>query len=164
MLILKAYWHVVAIIKIIIYKLLFGRRLCFPLSSTFRERFNLTLKDGTINIGKHVFFNHDCSLSCNGSSITIGDGTLFGECVKIYDHNHRYNDTSLHIKQQGFDSAPIRIGEHCWIASNVVILKGVTIGDNSVIGAGCIVYKDVPPNSVVINKQDIVIKARIPNN
>ena len=55
--------------------------------------------------------------------------------------------------------APVSIRKHCWIVSNVVILKGVTIGDNCVIGAGCIVYKDVADGSVVVNKQELDYKS-----
>ena len=87
--------------------------------------------------------------------IEIGDGTIFGENVKVYDHNHLYKNTSISIKEQGYSSAPIKIGKHCWIASNVVILKGVTIGDNCVIGAGCVVYKDVPANSILKINQSL---------
>lgn len=75
--------------------------------------------------------------------------------MKIYDHNHCYKDTLISIKEQGYTSAPIHIGKHCWIASNVTILKGVTIGDNCVIGAGCVIYKDVPEGSVVVNRQEL---------
>ena len=64
------------------------------------------------------------------------------------------------IKHQGYTTAPIHIGKHCWIGSNVIILKGVTVGYNCVIGAGCVIYKDIPANSVVVNKQDLVIKAK----
>ena len=63
------------------------------------------------------------------------------------------------IKHQGYTSAPIVIGKHCWIGSNVTILKGVTIGDNCVIGAGCVIHKDVPANSIVVNKQELIVKA-----
>lgn len=89
------------------------------------------------------------------NKITIGEGTIFGENVKIYDHNHCYKDTSIPIKAQGYTSAPIRIGKHCWIASNVTILKGVTIGDNCVIGAGCMIHKDVPEGTVLLNRQNL---------
>lgn len=58
------------------------------------------------------------------------------------------------IKDQGFTSSEIIIGNNCWIASNVLILKGVKIGDRSVIGAGCIVFEDVPPDSILINRQN----------
>lgn len=108
-------------------------------------------------ISNKCFFNNYCTLA-SMARITIGEGTIFGENVKIYDHNHCYKDISTPIKEQGYTSAPIKIGRHCWIASNVTILKGVTIGDNCVIGAGCVVYKDVPANTRLVNKQNIEIK------
>lgn len=105
-----------------------------------------------------MFFNHDCSITCEGSTITIGEGTIFGEGVKIYCHNHKYKDATRPIKEQGYSCAPVSIGKHCWIGSNVVILKGVSIGNNSVIGAGCVVYKNVAANTVVVNKQELVMQ------
>lgn len=114
-------------------------------------------KGAEVIIGNHVFFNNYCSLNAL-QRISIGDGTIFGENVKVYDHNHCYKNPDIPIKKQGFVTAPVKIGKHCWIASIVVILKGVTIGDNCVIGAGCIVYKDVPSNTVVVNKQDMLMK------
>lgn len=158
MFIQKIYWHTLAIAKICFYRLLFGSKLQFPFSSTFRERFNLTIGGGKINIGEHVFFNNDCSLNCEGAVITVGNGTLFGENVKIYTHNHQYKDIIRPIKEQGYSCSSVTIGKHCWIGSNVTILKGVTIGDNTVIGAGCIIHKDIPSNVVVFNKQNICIK------
>lgn len=158
MILQKIYWHLIAIIKIVFYRIIFGKKLTFPLSSTFRERFNLTVGGGKINVGKNVFFNHDCSITCEGTTIGIGDGTIFGEGVKIYGHNHKYQDTNRPIKEQGYSYSLVSIGKHCWIGSNVVILKGVTIGDNSVIGAGCVIHKDVAANTVVVNKQELVMK------
>lgn len=114
-------------------------------------------KKGKVVIGDNVFFNNYCSINAN-ESITIGDGTLFGENVRIYDHNHKYKDVTVPIKKQGFTSTPVVIGKHCWIASNVTILKGGHIGDNCVIGAGCVIYKDVPANTVVVNKQELEYK------
>lgn len=114
-------------------------------------------RQGKVIIGDNVFFNNYCSVNAN-ESITIGDGTLFGENVRIYDHNHKYKDVNVPIKEQGFTSAPVVIGKHCWIASNVTILKGVHIGDNCVIGAGCVIYKDVPANTTVVNKQNLELR------
>lgn len=120
--------------------------------------FILLLKNpGGVSISNNCFFNNYCTIACQ-EQITIGEGTIFGENVKIYDHNHCYKDISIPIKTQGYTSAPIHIGKHCWIASNVVILKGVTIGDNCVIGAGCVIYKDVPEGTVLLNKQKFVNK------
>ena len=157
----KILWHLNAIIKICIYRLLFGNNISFPFSSTFRERFNLTISGGKLTVGNNVFFNHDCSITVQGADITIDTGTLFGENVKIYCHNHCYQNHSMPIKKQSYTSAPVHIGKHCWICSDVVILKGVTIGDNSVIGAGCIVYKDIPANTIVICKQEHSYKNNI---
>lgn len=73
---------------------------------------------------------------------------MFGESVKVYDHNHRFADAKP-IKEQGFSNGEVHIGNHCWIGSNIVILKGVNIHDNCVIGAGCVVSGDIPEGSIV---------------
>ena len=83
---------------------------------------------------------------------------FLAKMFKVYDHNHCYKDRTRLIKEQGYTSAPIHIGEHCWIGSNTIILKGVTIGNNVVVGANCVIYKDVPSDCIVINKQNLVIK------
>lgn len=156
----KIKYHLVSIIQMLVYKLLYGKRVTFGKRVSFRKGFSLAvLGKGTIHIGDHVFFNHYCSLYAM-QQITIGEGTIFGENVKVYDHNHQYADETLPIKAQGYTSAAITIGRHCWIGSNVVILKGVTIGNNCVIGAGCIIYKSIPDNMVVRNKQALMIDAK----
>ncbi|MDY3548052.1 acyltransferase [Riemerella anatipestifer] len=106
-------------------------------------------------IGDNVFMNNYCSINCL-DEIEIGNNTLFGEGVKLYDHNHQY--TKGKVEHHIFTKAPIKIGKNCWLGSNVVVLKGVTIGDNTIIGAGCTIYKDVPENSIVINKQELMVK------
>lgn len=117
-----------------------------------RNYFNITTgKSAKLLIGNNVFFNNCCSINCL-DSISIGDNTLFGENVKLYDHNHKYNDEK--VFHQSFTTSPIVIGKNCWLGSNVIILKGVTIGDNTIIGAGCVIHKNIPSNSVIVNKQD----------
>ena len=90
--------------------------------------------------------------------IEIGSGTMMGEGVRFYDHDHIY--TAETIEKWQWTIAPIKVGKDCWIGSNVTILKGVTIGDNTVIGAGCLVRKDIPANSVVYNDGNLIIKER----
>lgn len=162
MIFLKIIYHVRAIVWLWFLKLFYrigGGKLIVGKHVTFRKGFSVMIdKHGVVNIGNGVFFNNYCSLNAN-ERITIGDGTIFGENVKVYDHNHCYKNPEIPIKEQGFTVAPVSIGKHCWIASNVVVLKGVTIGDNCVIGAGCIVYKDVPAGSVVMNKQELAYKS-----
>lgn len=158
MIVLKLYYHLLCWVKTLFYKLIYNKSFIMPLNSAYRSGFHVVIEQpGGVKIGEHCFFNNYCTLASR-AGITIGDGTLFGENVKVYDHNHCYKDVSIPIKDQGYTSAPITIGKHCWIGSNVVILKGVTIGDNCVIGAGCVIYKDVPDNSVVVNHQNQVIQ------
>ncbi len=114
-------------------------------------------RSGVLVVGNHVFFNNGCSVNCM-HSIRVGNHCQMGENVKFYDHNHIHGNKDLRINEQGYTTGAIILGDNCWIGSNVVILKGVHIGDNVVIGAGCIVYKSIPSNSVVINHQNLVIQ------
>ena len=81
---------------------------------------------------------------------------MFGPGVRIFDNNHRFS------KEKGASSdlttGEIVIGDNCWIASNVIILKGVHIGSNCVIGAGCIVNQDIPSGSLVKNSSCLTIE------
>jgi acetyltransferase-like isoleucine patch superfamily enzyme len=125
-----------------------------------RNGFKILLgNNGSLNIGETCFFNNNCSINCLGK-IDIGNKNQFGENVLMYDHNHQFGDNTLLIADQGYTIGKIVIGNNCWIGSNVTILKDVTIGDNSIIGAGCVLHKSVPPDSVVINKQNLLIKSR----
>lgn len=125
----------------------------------FRDNFHVYIEDeGILEIGKDCFFNNGCSITAR-KKISIGDNCIFGENVKIYDHNHCYQNRNQLIRTQGFKAADIEIGNDCWIASNVVILKGVHIGNHCVIGAGIVVYKDIPSNTLVIAKQNLIEKS-----
>jgi acetyltransferase-like isoleucine patch superfamily enzyme len=116
-------------------------------------------KNGIISIGDSTFFNNNLSINALGK-INIGDNCQFGESVKLYDHNHRFDNNLLDINQQGYSTGFIKIGNNCWIGSNVIILKDVEIGDNVVIGAGCVIHKSIRSNSVVHIDQDLKIKNR----
>lgn len=160
MIVLKIFLKINCLIKIIFFKLLYGRNIIFGKKFTFRKGFSLIIdgKNAKVRIGDNVFFNNFCTIAAM-KNVTIGKNTIFGENVKIYDHNHLYKDIETPIKNQGYSSAKITIGENCWIGSNVIILKGVTIGNNVVIGAGNVVYKDVPENSILILKQENLLKS-----
>lgn len=156
--ILKAKYHLCAAMRIVLYKALFGNRFICGNGVTFRRNFNVYLeRDARIEIGEKCFFNHGCSLNAL-LEIKIGGGCIFGENVKIYDHNHRFADRIHQIKEQGYSVAPVEIGAHCWIGSNVTVLKGTKIGDNCVIGAGCVIAEEIPENSIVTMNRELVIK------
>ncbi len=117
----------------------------------------LVYPEAELKIGDRVFFNNYCSVNCL-EKIHIGDDTIFGEGVKIYDHNHLIEkEDVLKYSKEEFTKSPVIIGKNCWIASNVTILKGVKIGDNCIIGAGCVIHKSIPANSLVKNQQNLII-------
>jgi acetyltransferase-like isoleucine patch superfamily enzyme len=162
------------------YKKLYAERFLFTVPPTFGNNFFIDLKDdsrtefhgtfkargnfsligrkaGKIEIGNNVFFNLGGSLSCL-DAITIGNNVMFGENVKIYDHNHEYKNKDVLFCDQGYSIAPVSIGNNCWIGTNVVILKGITIGDNVVVGANVVVIKSIESNQVVFADQKLMNK------
>lgn len=103
---------------------------------------------GELQIGRQFCINrysrivaHDC--------ITIGENVTIGQGVAILDHDHNYRMTEQRLQLDGYTSAPIHIGSHIWIGDKCTILKGVTIGDNVVVGAHTLIHKDVPSNVVI---------------
>ncbi|WP_342646847.1 acyltransferase [Mucilaginibacter sp. CSA2-8R] len=110
-----------------------------------------------IEVGENTYFNNNCSVNAL-ESVQIGSNCLFGEGVKVYDHNHQFRQEGVLTKDQGYSTAAVKIGDNCWLGSNVVVLKGVVIGDNCVIGANCTVYQNVPANSVLVNGSKNTIK------
>lgn len=121
----------------------------------FRGHSSVTIRNkGKINVGNNVFFNKYISINCH-AAVSIGNDCLFGENVKIYDHNHKFRDKTKPIADQGYTYGVISIGNNCWIASNVVILKGVNIGDNVVIGANCVVATNIPADTIVKSNNDL---------
>jgi acetyltransferase-like isoleucine patch superfamily enzyme len=92
--------------------------------------------------------------------VTIGEDVLFGPRVVIIPENHVFEDTALTIKEQGVVRADVTIEDDCWIGCNVTILSGVTIGRGSIVAAGAVVRRDVPPYSIVGGVPARVLKTR----
>lgn len=112
-------------------------------------------KKGSLKIGDKVYFNENMMISCKGK-ITIGDGCQFGPNVKIFDNNHKFDPFHGVLSEHSIGT--VEIGEKCWIGTNVVLLKGAKIGRNSVIGAGCIINRDIPEASIVTQGRDLTIQ------
>lgn len=139
------------------YKLIFGNKVVFNKGFRSRGFFSLFIaSNAKIIFGKHVFVNNNLSISAN-KLVRIGDNCILGENVKIYDQNHNFMDKKKPIAEQGFKADCVSIGDNCWIGSNVTILKGVHIGNNSIIGANCLIYKDIPDSSIVKLNEKLTI-------
>lgn len=98
-----------------------------------------------VHLGKNVYINFNCTF-VDDAQIFIGDETMIAPNVTIVAASHPVSPT-LRAKGYGYNK-PVTIGKNVWIASNVTILPGIQIGDNSIIGAGSVVSKDIPSNVI----------------
>jgi len=98
-----------------------------------------------IEIGENFYSNYNLIiLDC--AKVLIGDNVMIGPNVSIYTAGHPVH---YEIRNQGYEYAfPVSIGNNVWIGGNAVINPGVTIGDNSVVGSGSVVTKDIPGNVI----------------
>jgi acetyltransferase-like isoleucine patch superfamily enzyme len=112
-----------------------------------------------IKIGKNVFINACCRFQDQGG-IEIGDGSLIGHNTTIATLNHDFNPA----KRQNLTPSPVKIGKNVWIGSDCTILPGVEIGDGAIIGAGSVVTKSIPANTIAVGNPARVIKEIEVNN
>jgi acetyltransferase-like isoleucine patch superfamily enzyme len=113
-----------------------------------------------LKIGNNSSIGPYSYIGCSGY-IEIGDNVMMSPRVSIYAENHLFDRPDLTIKEQGVKREFVKIEDDCWIAANTVILAGVTIGRGSIIAAGSVVTKDIPPYSIVGGVPAKVIKSRI---
>ena len=106
-----------------------------------------------IKLGKNVFINACCRFQDQGG-ITIGDGTLVGHNVTIATLNHDYNPNN----RASITPKPVKIGKNVWIGSDSTILPGVEIGDGAIIGAGSVVTKSIPANTIAAGNPARIIR------
>lgn len=108
-----------------------------------------------IEVGKNFFANYNCTILDNGG-VKIGDNVLFAPNVSLYTVGHPLDPE---LRNQEWEQAhPITIGNNVCLGGNVVILPGVKIGDNVVVGAGSVVNKNIPPNSIVVGNPAKVLR------
>ncbi|WP_024748138.1 sugar O-acetyltransferase [Levilactobacillus namurensis] len=98
-----------------------------------------------ISVGDHFYANYDCVI-LDGAPVTIGNRVLFGPKVGLYTSNHLF--AASERPTGGCIAKPITVGDNCWLAANVSVTPGVTIGANTIIGAGSVVTHDIPENVI----------------
>lgn len=100
-----------------------------------------------IHFGKNVYCNFGTTM-VDDSHIYVGDYTMFGPNVNVAVAGH---PILPELREKGYQyNMPVHIGKNCWIGAGVVILPGITIGDNVVVGAGSVVTKDLPDNVIAV--------------
>lgn len=108
-----------------------------------------------ISLGERCYVNRQTMLdACD--SLSIGPGTMIGPFCYLTDHDH-VRDEQGSLTSGQLKSAPVRLGKDCWLGAHVSVLKGVTIGDGAVVGAGAVVTKDVPAGATVVGNPARVI-------
>lgn len=107
------------------------------------------------HFGKNVYANFN--LTCvDDTHIYVGDYTMFGPNVTIASAGHPIQPE---LRSKGYQyNMPVHIGKNCWLGAGVIIVPGVTIGDNTVIGAGSVVTKDIPSGVVAVGNPCKVLR------
>lgn len=127
-------------------KLFIGKRFKMRDGAKIRVR-----KGAECIIGKNVSLNSNNMVACH-EKVVIGDNVQFSPNVQIYDHDHDFRSAGG-LAEMKYKTSPVVIGNNVWIGANTVILRGTKIGDNSVVGAGCVLKGVFPSNSVIVQKK-----------
>lgn len=115
-----------------------------------------------LTIANNVGFSPNCYIQVRGPVI-IGNNVLFGPEVNIFSETHNFDNPDVFINEQGETRKGVIIKDGVWVGSRATILDGVTVGENSIIAAGSLVNKDVPPYSIVAGVPAKIIKHRKKN-
>lgn len=108
-----------------------------------------------IRVGRNVFINQNCTFYDLGG-LDIGDDVMIGPNVSLITSGHPIAPSQ---RRNGVIAKPIVIGKNVWIAADATIIGGVTVGENSVVAAGSVVTRDVPPNTLVGGNPARVIRS-----
>lgn len=115
--------------------------------------------EGNLRIGNKVVFGAKNTINCY-LDIDIGDDCIFADWIYVCDFDHKYEDIDRTIKKQGIVKSPVVIGRDCWIGEKSSVLRGVTVGEGSIIASHALVNRDVPPRSIVGGVPAKVLKTR----
>lgn len=121
----------------------------------FKENCYIDAYGGFIRIKGKCAFGQNTNIH-GGGGIEIGENVIFGANCYLVSSNHNFRSKELPIMLQGDYQKGIKIGNNVWLGGNVIILDGVTIGNNCVIGAGSVITRNVPSNTKLICKNQLI--------
>lgn len=115
--------------------------------------------EGAVAIGAKTVLGQECTISAY-QHVSIGRECVIADRVMLIDFDHGVVDVERPIRLQGIYKRDVRVGNNVWIGYGACILRGVTVGDNAIVGAAAVVTKDVPANAVVAGVPARVIRMR----
>lgn len=127
-----------------------GAKLIIGKDVSIREAVIININQGKVVLEDGVFLNDGVYINAR-ESIRIGKNTIIGQRVQFYDHDHDYKSKDMRTE---FIVAPINVGENVWVGASVTLLKGVDIGNNSIIAATSLVRENIDANQIFLNKKN----------
>lgn len=115
--------------------------------------------NGLLRVGDRTAINSECILTAL-ERIEIGSDVMLAPRVYVLDVDHCYADRALPISKQGYDVAPVSIGDGVWIGTGAVVTRGVKIGEGAIIGANSVVTRDIPAYTIAAGIPARVVKER----
>ena len=132
-----------------------GGSISIGARSSFCDHVNIAVQGGKLTVAEDVFIGVGCIIVCK-ENIFIGKDSLIAEYVVIRDQDHSIN--SRPVRNAGFHTSPIHIGEDVWIGCKASILRGATLGDRCVIGAHALVKSRIPDGMLAVGVPARVVK------
>ncbi len=117
-------------------------------------------KNARVELGRWSWLGHGTKIRCHEGVVSIGRECVIADRVMLIDFDHGVVEVERPIRLQGIYKRDTRVGNNVWIGYGACILRGVTVGDNAVIGTNAVVTKDVPANAVVGGVPARVIRMR----
>jgi acetyltransferase-like isoleucine patch superfamily enzyme len=115
--------------------------------------------EGEVEIGEKTVIGQECTISAY-RSVRIGEQCVIADRAMFIDFDHGVVEVERPIRKQGIYMREVEVGNNVWIGYGACILRGVRVGDNSIIGTNSVVTKDVPANAVVAGVPAKVIRMR----
>ena len=115
--------------------------------------------EGEVSIGAKTVMGQECTISAF-QHVSIGRECIVADRVMLIDFDHGVVEVERPIREQGIYKRDVRVGHNVWIGYGVAILRGTTVGDNSVLGTSTIVTRDVPDNAVAAGVPVRVLRMR----
>jgi acetyltransferase-like isoleucine patch superfamily enzyme len=125
-----------------------GATIRFGRFSWIGDGTKIRCHEGRVEIGAKTVMGQECTISAY-RHVRIGQQCVVADRAMFIDFDHGIVEVDRPIRQQGIYMRPVEIGSNCWIGYGAAFLRGVTVGDNSVIGTYTVVTKDIPANAVV---------------